>query len=58
MLICKFATAHSSPEKIQGFITYLEELSRKPEADSEARETVAQLLEEARSWTAEPALQG
>ena len=51
MLICKFASHRSRPEKIQGWISYLEELSEKHESDSEARRTLDHLLDEARGWT-------
>lgn len=57
MLICKFASPRSSTEKILGWIEYLEDLKRKHAADSEARVTVAQLLDEARMWTRDTVLQ-
>lgn len=51
MLICKFASQSSRPEKIRDWIAYLEELSEKKGSDSEARHTLEQLLAEARMWT-------
>lgn len=53
MLICKFASQSSRPEKIQGWISYLQELSEKHAADSDARHMVERLLDEARKWTDE-----
>ena len=53
MLICKFASQSSRPEKIRDWISYLEELSDKHESNVEARRTLSRLLDEARSWERE-----
>lgn len=53
MLICKFASHASRPEKIRDWISYLEELTERHASDSEARQTLARLLDEARSWERE-----
>ena len=53
MLICKFASQSSRPEKIQDWIAYLEDLTRKHNQDTDARHTLEQLLHEARSWAQE-----
>ena len=53
MLICKFASQSSRPEKIQDWIAYLEDLTRKHNQDTDARHTLEQLLDEARSWAQE-----
>jgi hypothetical protein len=53
MLICKFATQSSRPEKIRDWIAYLEQLSARHGYDSEARQTLERLLDEARSWERE-----
>jgi hypothetical protein len=53
MLICKFASQSSRPEKIQDWIAYLEDLNRKHNQDADARRTLEQLLDEARNWARE-----
>jgi hypothetical protein len=53
MLICKFASQSSRPEKIRDWIAYLEDLTRKHQSDSDARRTLEQLLDEARNWEQE-----
>lgn len=53
MLICKFASQSSRPEKIRDWISYLEELTERHESDTEARQMLLRLLDEARSWEQE-----
>lgn len=53
MLICKFASQSSRPEKIRDWISYLEQLSTRHGSDSEARQMLQRLLDEARSWERE-----
>ena len=53
MLICKFASQSSRPEKIRDWISYLEQLNERHGSDSEARRTLERLLDEARSWERE-----
>lgn len=53
MLICKFASQSSRPEKILDWIAYLEDLTRKHDQDADARRTLEQLLDEARNWAQE-----
>jgi hypothetical protein len=55
MLICKFASHRSRPDKIRDWINYLEALKGRHENDSNARSTLKNLLDEARTWTAESA---
>jgi small-conductance mechanosensitive channel len=53
MLICKFASQSSRPEKIQDWIAYLENLTQKHNQDADAQRTLEQLLDEARNWARE-----
>ena len=53
MLICKFASQSSRPEKIRDWISYLEDLTRRHDEDADARRTLEQLLDEARNWERE-----
>ena len=56
MLICKFATPRSRPEKIRDWISYLEDLARRCESDADSRQTLELLLNEARTWTPQAAV--
>ena len=51
MLICKFASPASRPEKIRDWISYLEDRAAKCDGDAEALRLLERLLDEARVWT-------
>jgi hypothetical protein len=50
MLICKFASRHSSPTKIATWINYLEEIHEKHQEDNDAVQVIESLLAQARGW--------
>jgi hypothetical protein len=50
LLICKFASPRSKPEKIQRWIAYLDRVQERALPDASQLELVHQLRSEARSW--------
>lgn len=50
VLICKFASRNSRPEKIQAWITYLGDLQRAPDVQPVQQEVLSSLSCEAQQW--------
>lgn len=53
VLICKFASARSRPDKIQRWIAYLDEVETRAQARSADPELVHRLRSEAERWLVE-----
>jgi hypothetical protein len=52
MLICKFASPRSHPQRIRDWLAYLERLAEKHGDDHEARRTLEGLMHQGQSWLA------
>lgn len=50
LLICKFASKHSRPEKIQAWIAYLDDLQRAPDVQPDERKVLTDLHDQAQQW--------
>jgi hypothetical protein len=50
MLICKFASPDSHPDRIRGWVHYLEQLARKHGDDADATRTLRELVAQAEDW--------
>jgi hypothetical protein len=53
MLICKFASPDSDPDRIRGWVDYLAQLARKHGDDAEATLTLRELMAQAEDWLTE-----
>jgi hypothetical protein len=54
MLICKFASPRSQPERIRDWLAYLEQLAGRHEDDGDALRTLRDLRSQAEGWLLRP----